>query len=28
VLREREKSARQRLPLAEIAYGGGWKKAL
>ena len=28
VLREREKSVRQRLPLAEIAYGGGWKKAL
>ncbi len=27
VLREREKSVRQRLPLAEIAYGGGWKKA-
>jgi nitroreductase len=27
VLREREKSVRQRLPLADIAYGGGWKKA-
>lgn len=27
VLREREKSVRQRLPLAEIAYGGAWKKA-
>src|SRR3954469_8803766 len=26
VLREREKSVRQRLPLAEIAYSGGWKK--
>jgi nitroreductase len=26
VLREREKSVRQRLPLADIAYGGGWKK--
>jgi nitroreductase len=28
VLREREKSVRQRLPLADVAYGGGWKKAL
>ncbi len=28
VLREREKSVRQRLPLADIAYGGGWKKPL
>ncbi|SDQ89459.1 Nitroreductase [Paraburkholderia fungorum] len=28
VLREREKSVRQRLPLADIAFGGGWKKAL
>jgi nitroreductase len=27
VLREREKSVRQRLPLADIAYSGGWKKA-
>lgn len=25
-LREREKSVRQRLPLADIAYSGGWKK--
>ncbi|MGF6799788.1 nitroreductase [Paraburkholderia youngii] len=27
VLREREKAPRQRAALAEIAYGGGWKKA-
>ncbi|MGF6481206.1 nitroreductase [Paraburkholderia sp. JPY419] len=27
VLREREKAPRQRVALAEIAYGGGWKKA-
>jgi len=27
VLREWEKSVRQRLPLADIAYAGGWKKA-
>ncbi|MGF6758395.1 nitroreductase family protein [Paraburkholderia sp. GAS334] len=27
VLREREKSVRQRQPLGEIAFGGAWKKA-
>jgi nitroreductase len=27
VLREREKSIRTRLPLAEVAYAGGWKSA-
>jgi nitroreductase len=27
VLREREKSVRQRLPLTDIAYAGAWKKA-
>ncbi|EEA03005.1 nitroreductase [Burkholderia sp. H160] len=27
VLREREKAPRQRVALADIAYGGGWKKA-
>jgi nitroreductase len=27
VLRERDKAPRQRLSLADMAYGGGWKKA-
>ena len=27
VLREREKSVRTRLPIGEVAYAGGWKKA-